>query len=105
MKYMSLKERLKIPEYNNPDEIILGEVDFDYKKCTGCGMCVKICPGSALAMEGKKPVMRQPPDNQCMFCADCQAICPVDAIIMKKPFRWSGYYKCIEHGEPKPPRL
>jgi len=49
--------------------------------------------------------MKEPQDDQCMFCGDCQAVCPVDAVIMKRPYRWTSFYKVIEHGEPKPPRL
>jgi len=105
MGYMTLSERFRVPNYNDPNEVSLGEVDFDYERCTGCGMCVKICPGDALAMEDKKPKMREFPDNQCMFCGCCSAICPVDAVIMKKPYKSIYMFKTIEHGEPKPPRL
>lgn len=105
MGYMTLKERFRVPNYNDPNEVSLGEVDFDYEKCTKCGMCVKICPGDALAMDDNKPVMKKFPDNQCIFCGCCSAICPVDAIIMKKPFKSISMYKTIEHGDPKPPRL
>jgi len=105
MGYMTLLERFRIPTYNDPNETIRGRVDFDLARCTGCGMCVKICPASALELVDKKATMKEPPDDQCMFCGDCQAVCPVDAVIMKRPYRWTSFYKVIEHGEPKPPRL
>lgn len=106
MGYMTLKERFRVPTYNDPDELSLGEVEFDYATCTKCGMCIKICPADSLELDDEnKPVLRKHPYNQCIFCGCCSAVCPVDAIIMKKPFTCTYFYKTIEHGEPKPPRL
>lgn len=105
MGYMTFLERLRIPTYNDPQEIILGEVDFDYERCDSCGMCAKICPADSIYIEDRKPILRSHPDNQCVFCGCCSAICKKDAIIMKKPYRATWFYKTIEHGDPQPPRL
>jgi len=105
MGYMTLLEMFKIPTYNDPDELSLGEVEFDHKRCMKCGICAKACPADSIYYEDKKPFMRTYPDNQCIFCGCCAAICPAGAITMKKPYTVKYYYKTIEHGEPKPPRL
>ncbi len=104
MSYLSLKEFFKIPAYDDPAELTLGEVAFDMEKCSRCGMCAKVCPGAAIAFDGR-PSMKPFPENQCMFCGCCAAVCPKDAVIMKQPLIARFYYKPIGHGEIKPPRL
>jgi ferredoxin len=104
MGNFSLREFFKIPDYDNPDELNFGEVAFDEAKCIKCGMCAKVCPGAAIGFEDK-PFMKPFPENQCMFCGCCSAFCPKDAVIMKKPLIAKYFYKPIEHGDIKPPRL
>lgn len=48
------------------------------EKCEGCGDCVKLCPGQAVALVlGKATVVR--PEN-CDYCAECEAFCPSSAV-------------------------
>jgi NAD-dependent dihydropyrimidine dehydrogenase PreA subunit len=48
------------------------------EKCTGCGMCVKVCPTSATSGEKKKP---HTIDNKtCIRCGACIESCKFDAI-------------------------
>lgn len=112
MAFISRTEKRKIPIYDNPDEIQAGEVDIDYEKCSGCLVCIKICPASALVknnnklvMNSKKPTMKPAELNECMACGDCAAICSENAIVVKKSLQCSGFYKTLEHGELFPPRL
>ena len=44
--------------------------------CTGCGVCEKICPVSAIAMKDGKPLF----SNKCEHCQGCIDICPLRAI-------------------------
>ena len=45
--------------------------------CTGCGLCVNICPARTLAMiDGKAAVIGE----RSLNCGHCAAICPVEAI-------------------------
>jgi ferredoxin len=105
MDKISLIERWYIPTYNDPKETKLGEVTVDYAKCTGCSICARTCPADAIVMEDKKAKLKPPVENLCMFCGDCMAICPERAIRMKSPFKYSGYFKTIDTGDIKLPRL
>ncbi len=101
-------ERLRIPTYDNPKQIILGQVAVDDEKCTGCGMCVNICPGKALLLEGRgndKKARMEPVFPQCMGCNDCAAACDQDALQVIVPYHFSLFYKTIDRGEFVGPRL
>jgi len=101
MSEISWSEKRKIPTFNS-EEIQMGIVEFN-DTCTGCGICAKICPASALETVGKKTLMKTNAD--CMFCGDCEAICPKGAVVMKKSYQFKCFYKTIDRGDPKPPRI
>ncbi|GAB7079203.1 nitroreductase family protein [Megalodesulfovibrio paquesii] len=49
----------------------------DQERCTGCGLCVRVCPSRTLRMvEGKARVV----GRASIQCGHCQAVCPADAI-------------------------
>lgn len=50
---------------------------IDQEKCTGCGVCVKVCPSETITMQGDKAVVTGDRSQQCGHCA---AACPADAI-------------------------
>ncbi len=52
--YLTLREFLKIPTYDNERYVSTGRIEIDEELCNGCGMCVTICPGKAIRMEGKE---------------------------------------------------
>jgi nitroreductase/NAD-dependent dihydropyrimidine dehydrogenase PreA subunit len=55
-----------------PPEVIL-------ETCTGCGLCVEVCPSFVLdMMNGKATVVR---GEWCIGCGHCGAICPVEAVM------------------------
>ena len=71
-------------------------LDYDYKKCAGCSICVALCPKKALQEGPLKEIatgMDAPPVmidlDSCVFCGMCANFCPVGAIRMtvreKKP--------------------
>lgn len=48
------------------------------KKCTGCGLCVKMCPAFVLEMRhGNAQVVS---GERCTSCGHCVAVCPADAV-------------------------
>ncbi|MCL2299461.1 MAG: EFR1 family ferrodoxin [Firmicutes bacterium] len=57
--------------------------------CTGCGLCVKICPRKAIQLESDKPVWTAP---QCEFCLGCLHRCPAAAINYGKKSAENGRY-------------
>jgi formate hydrogenlyase subunit 6/NADH:ubiquinone oxidoreductase subunit I len=69
-----------------------GKIAYDRDKCTGCKLCVKICPTRAIELlpEEKKVKVFI---SRCCFCAQCVDICPVDALAMTDEFLLSTYDK------------
>jgi len=54
---------------------------IDTQCCTGCGMCITVCPHTVLALSGRKAVVNDL--DACMECGACARNCPVDAITLK----------------------
>lgn len=50
-------------------------------QCTGCGLCVKVCPTGALAVREDLAVIVNP--VLCNYSGDCERICPEQAITLK----------------------
>ena len=53
----------------------------DETLCTGCGICVAVCPTACLAMGVNLPWLPRPRD--CVSCALCVAVCPASALRME----------------------
>ena len=55
-------------------------VSIDQANCTGCGVCVDICPLDVIRMDekGEKALVKYPED--CMACFNCELQCPEEAI-------------------------
>jgi NAD-dependent dihydropyrimidine dehydrogenase PreA subunit len=51
---------------------------FDVEKCTGCQMCVMVCPHAVFQMDGNRAKMVD--RGACMECGACQRNCAFDAI-------------------------
>ncbi len=53
-------------------------LDLETDKCTGCEMCVLVCPREVLSMaDGKARIIDK---NACIECGACKMNCPVSAI-------------------------
>lgn len=103
MGHLTLRQRTKIPDYRNPNQITTGQLEFDHSKCIKCGRCYKPspCPSQAIQMvkdmTNKKknfPVLTgaRPGLTYCMSCGDCVRACPQDAITIKNGLRTEYFY-------------
>jgi ferredoxin len=54
---------------------------LDKNKCTGCGMCLDVCPHEVFKMNGKHVTIQN--RDACMECGACSKNCPVDAIFVQ----------------------
>jgi NAD-dependent dihydropyrimidine dehydrogenase PreA subunit len=51
---------------------------LDSDKCSGCGMCLEVCPHGVLAIDEKRVRFRN--RDACMECGACSRNCPVGAV-------------------------
>lgn len=56
---------------------LVSKPTHDKTRCTDCGLCVKICPASALKIDHKQAQFDY---DRCIRCYCCQEICPGQAI-------------------------
>jgi NAD-dependent dihydropyrimidine dehydrogenase PreA subunit len=54
---------------------------LDAEKCTGCGMCVDVCPHAVFALNGRTALVAD--RDACMECGACSRNCPAGAIDVK----------------------
>lgn len=47
-------------------------------RCSGCGVCVDLCPTHAVDLIGGRAMITRPDD--CTFCEVCESYCPEGAI-------------------------
>ena len=52
------------------------------EKCTGCGICLDVCPHSVLGLENKKATILD--RDRCMECGACSMNCPFGALTVDK---------------------
>ncbi|MBC7085305.1 MAG: 4Fe-4S binding protein [Methanomethylovorans sp.] len=64
-------------------------LEYDYKRCIGCGICVGLCPTKALELGPMKEIamgLDVPPVimdlDKCTFCSMCVQFCPLHAYTM-----------------------
>lgn len=54
---------------------------IDENKCTGCGVCLEVCPHGAVTGEKKQAHVIN--DQKCQKCAICKEQCKFDAIVVE----------------------
>ncbi|MDO8055998.1 MAG: 4Fe-4S binding protein [Candidatus Hermodarchaeota archaeon] len=72
-----------------------GKIEHDIEKCTGCGLCSRDCPATAITMvESTKTKTNKKPEfrfDRCIFCGTCEAVCPKKAITMSTTFEMAAF--------------
>ena len=53
-------------------------LQLDENKCTGCGMCLEVCPHEVFTMNSSHAVIQN--RDACMECGACSLNCPFGAI-------------------------
>ena len=56
-------------------------LQLDENKCTGCGMCLDVCPHEVFKMNNRHVVIQN--RDACMECGACSKNCPVNAIAVE----------------------
>ena len=56
-------------------------LDLDTSKCTGCKLCIYVCPHEVFAIENKKAVIID--RDACMECGACANNCEYEALTVK----------------------
>ena len=51
------------------------------RKCTGCGLCTRVCPTECIA--GAKKKVHVIDTKKCIKCGQCYDVCKFDAVIRK----------------------
>lgn len=87
------RERVPAPER------LRGALRWDPAHCTGCAMCARDCPASAIEVitldkAAKRFVLRYHID-QCTFCAQCVRTCNFGCLEMS-PDQWELAVPCKE---------
>jgi len=54
---------------------------LDEEKCTGCGMCLEVCPHEVFKMDTRHVEIQN--RDACMECGACSRNCPFDAIAVQ----------------------
>ena len=69
-----------------------GKISFNKERCTGCQLCIKVCPTKAIEFipEEKKVKIFV---SRCCFCAQCADICPPKVLAMTDEFMLSNFDK------------
>ena len=49
------------------------------ESCTGCGICLDVCPEKAISMP-REAAYPAPVEDKCVGCGECVQECPFDAI-------------------------
>lgn len=110
MQTFTIKDRFKIPAFDDAKEMRTPVLHFSTDTCKNCGICVSVCPAGCIitANASKMDYINQtfkgkcaPPHvirmqygaMLCIGCFDCGAACPHGAISVEGNFDPGYFYK------------
>lgn len=68
-----------------------GSIECNYKKCTGCGLCMEVCPAlNALIIKEDDDGLKKLVNidiSKCVFCKNCFYVCPNNALNITKQYK------------------
>jgi len=70
---------------------VLQKYRIEYKTCTGCGLCIRMCPDHNIGFDENQRVVFFNPDN-CIRCLRCISDCPENAIRTGRLITGKGWY-------------
>ena len=62
-------------------------VKIDSDLCTGCGVCVAMCPRGILDMDPETGLCKVTDQGKCDLAGGCEFQCPTGAITVRQPAR------------------
>ena len=86
-----------IPPVELPDpNIFRGKIVYEVDKCTGCRICIKVCPAKAIEFKEEEKKIRIYV-GRCIFCSQCNDACPVNCLHMSEEFLLADADKVSEN--------
>jgi ferredoxin len=73
-----------IPPIETP-EGFRGKIQYDKEKCTGCKLCIKVCPSEAIEFKEEEKKIKIYL-ARCTFCSQCNDVCPFNCLSMSNEF-------------------
>ncbi len=68
-------------------------IKIDGGKCSGCGLCTRVCPHRLFRMDGGRASVVS---GDCMGCDQCRAVCPSGAIDIEGLITTLGFHNLTE---------
>jgi ferredoxin len=62
-----------------------GKIQYDKEKCTGCQLCIKVCPSGAIEFKPEEKKIKIFL-ARCTFCSQCNDVCPLNCLSMSNEF-------------------
>jgi len=62
----------------------MANVTIERERCSGCRLCVEVCPSALYRVEEKKAQVKGNGVRGCILCGQCIAVCPKDAIAIRE---------------------